>query len=242
MLAMAVVIFDKDDKGFRDWIGRNERGFVLNTRRKLSHPNCMVHRADCAHIRHVRNMVGGGGFTEGSGIKVCATSVNDLLQYIGEKRTARLTLVRRCRTCDAIRSDIRMEHTLGESPVRIKNDLHTTAVAVNIYEQDPEAMAICMAHHGAICRVCAVDLSRRYGPIAEGFMHVHHLRKLTESDIGYILDPINDMVPVCPNCHIMLHRGREKPRSIEELRRIMEQARVREHGVNGWVERMEQAD
>jgi 5-methylcytosine-specific restriction protein A len=68
------------------------------------------------------------------------------------------------------------------------------------------------------------------------------LRKLTESDIGYILDPINDMVPVCPNCHIMLHRGREKPRSIEELRRIMEQARVREHGVNGWVERMEQAD
>jgi 5-methylcytosine-specific restriction protein A len=201
----------------------------------------MVHRADCAHIRHVRNGGDPGGFTNGPGIKVCADSVNELLQYIGNTRTARLTLVRRCRSCDAIRSDIRMEPTAQEAPVRLKHDLHSTTIAVNIYEWDPQAVAICLAHHGAVCRVCAVDLRRRYGVIGEGYMHVHHLRNLTDRDVAYVLDPINDLVPVCPNCHAMLHRGREKPRSVEELRRVMEMVRMRDHGPNGWVERMERA-
>jgi len=238
---MALTVFDKDDSGFLSWIEENPRGFVLNTRRRLSHPNCMIHRADCAHIRQVRNAGGTGGFTNGSGIKVCAGSVNDLLQYIGSSRTARLTLVRRCRSCDAIRSDLRMEPSAIEAPVRLKHDLHATTITVSLYEWDPQAIAICLAHHGAVCRVCAVDLRRRYGAIGEGYMHVHHLKNLTDRDVGYVLDPINDLVPVCPNCHAMLHRGREKPRSIEELRRIMEMARVRDHGANGWVERMEQA-
>ena len=33
---------------------------------------------------------------------------------------------------------------------------------------------------------------------------------------GYDVDPINDLMPVCPNCHAMLHR-RTPPFSVEEL-------------------------
>jgi 5-methylcytosine-specific restriction protein A len=33
---------------------------------------------------------------------------------------------------------------------------------------------------------------------------------------NYIVDPVKDLEPVCPNCHAMLHR-KDPPYSIEEL-------------------------
>jgi len=33
----------------------------------------------------------------------------------------------------------------------------------------------------------------------------------------YRLNPVKDLVPVCPNCHAMLHK-REPPYDVEELR------------------------
>ncbi|MBX3591576.1 MAG: HNH endonuclease [Burkholderiaceae bacterium] len=56
------------------------------------------------------------------------------------------------------------------------------------------------------CVVCAFDFSVRYGPIGEGFIHVHPIKPLSEIGKDYVLDPIRDLRPVCPNCHAMLHR------------------------------------
>src|SRR5918996_2543811 len=35
------------------------------------------------------------------------------------------------------------------------------------------------AHHGARCSVCDMDLGRMYGPIAAGYIHVHHLKPVS---------------------------------------------------------------
>ena len=37
---------------------------------------------------------------------------------------------------------------------------------------------------------------------------------------NYRLDPINDLIPVCPNCHAMLHR-RCPPYTPEELKNML---------------------
>ncbi len=43
--------------------------------------------------------------------------------------------------------------------------------------------------------------------------------KVPLSEIGqeYKVDPINDLRPVCPNCHTMLHK-QNPPLAIEELK------------------------
>jgi 5-methylcytosine-specific restriction protein A len=44
------------------------------------------------------------------------------------------------------------------------------------------------------------------------------------STIGkeYLLDPVKDLVPVCPNCHAMLHRGiNGRVLTVEELRNVV---------------------
>jgi 5-methylcytosine-specific restriction protein A len=42
------------------------------------------------------------------------------------------------------------------------------------------------------------------------------------SDVGeeYVVDPIRDLTPVCPNCHAMLHR-QTPPLTIEELKQAI---------------------
>lgn len=89
-------------------------------------------------------------------------------------------------------------------------------VRVNAYERNPAARQACVKHHGLSCAVCRFSFGATYGEIGTGFIHVHHLKPLASIKEGYDVDPIKDLVPVCPNCHAMLHRH-TPPFSIEEL-------------------------
>ena len=62
-----------------------------------------------------------------------------------------------------------------------------------------------------------------YGAIGRDFIHVHHLIPLSEVGDTYEVDPIEDLRPVCPNCHAMLHK-RTPPYSISELSALMDRA------------------
>ncbi|MEX2515469.1 MAG: HNH endonuclease [Gammaproteobacteria bacterium] len=59
-----------------------------------------------------------------------------------------------------------------------------------------------------------------YGELGSKYIHVHHLTPLSEVGAEYEVDPVNDLRPVCPNCHAMLHK-RNPPFSIDELSDII---------------------
>ncbi|WP_253823207.1 HNH endonuclease [Vibrio jasicida] len=93
-------------------------------------------------------------------------------------------------------------------------------VTINAYERNLKARVACIAKHGAICQVCGLNFESKYGEIGKGFIHVHHKVDLAMISESYQVDPINDLVPVCPNCHAMLHT--EKPAmEIETLKQIL---------------------
>jgi len=105
-------------------------------------------------------------------------------------------------------------------PGRTYNDGAKKQVRVNRYERDPRARAACIAHHQAVCKVCELDFQKRYRSRGKGFIHVHHVRPLALNGEPDAVDPIKDLVPVCPNCHAMLHRG-ERLLTIDELRGML---------------------
>ena len=90
-------------------------------------------------------------------------------------------------------------------------------VLVNSYERNPIARSKCIKYYGAQCVVCHLDFEKVYGDIGKGFIHVHHLTKLSDIGKGYEVNPIKDLNPVCPNCHAMLHK-KNPPYTIDELR------------------------
>lgn len=79
-------------------------------------------------------------------------------------------------------------------------------VIVNIYERDSKARLECLKEFGYICRICEFDFEKKYGDIGKEFIHVHHLLPLSEIKKEYKVNPIKDLIPVCPNCHAMLHK------------------------------------
>jgi putative restriction endonuclease len=113
---------------------------------------------------------------------------------------------------EALPEEVRVRERLIEGSI--------CRVVVNAYERNPVARARCIAHYGAKCVVCNFDFGATYGPLADGFIHVHHLKPLCEIGTAYEVDPIADLRPVCPNCHAVIHLGGEY-RKIEELKLML---------------------
>ena len=95
-----------------------------------------------------------------------------------------------------------------------------TKVPINRYERNAKARRLCIDHYGSICVVCKLSFGDRYGDIGRDYIHVHHLIPISEITEEYEVNPIFDLIPVCPNCHAMIHR-KYPPLSIEELKSII---------------------
>lgn len=92
-------------------------------------------------------------------------------------------------------------------------------VTVNAYERDRDARRACLAIHGFSCAVCSMSFEDEFGEIGKGFIHVHHRVKLSTRKKKYRLNAKKDLVPVCPNCHAMLHTS-DPPLSVEQLQKV----------------------
>lgn len=90
---------------------------------------------------------------------------------------------------------------------------------VNQYERNKKAKNRCVEYYGGICCICGFDFGKQYGPIGEGRIHVHHLVPLAKIQKEYVIDPIKDLRPVCPNCHLIIH-SKQEPFTIEEMKEM----------------------
>lgn len=101
-----------------------------------------------------------------------------------------------------------------------------TRVLVNSYERNLAARRACIDRWGVKCQVCGFDFQQVYGEIGQSFIHVHHTKPLAEIGAMYEVDPKEDLVPVCPNCHAMLHSS-TPAMEIDVLRRLVNSLRSR---------------
>lgn len=95
-------------------------------------------------------------------------------------------------------------------------------IMVNAYERSSQARQECISEYGYKCVICNFDFEKIYGEIGQNFIHVHHIKPLSEIDEKYKINPIEDLRPVCPNCHAMLHK-RKPAYSIKEIQDKIEQ-------------------
>ena len=96
----------------------------------------------------------------------------------------------------------------------------TKQVLINSYERNPIARLKCIEHFGLSCQECSFSFKDRFGDLGRDFIHVHHKVDIATIGNEYSVDPIFDLIPVCPNCHAMLHK-RKPAYSIEELKILM---------------------
>jgi 5-methylcytosine-specific restriction enzyme A len=94
------------------------------------------------------------------------------------------------------------------------------------YERNPLARKKCLEHYGFKCWVCGFDFYDKYGNFGLDYIEVHHVTPISLINEEYSVDPINDLRPVCSNCHSIIHRKKESTVDINELKAFLEKRYV----------------
>lgn len=75
------------------------------------------------------------------------------------------------------------------------------------------------------CRICTFDFENKYGKIGKDFIELHHIKPICfyddKGEEKQFQDAIKNLIPVCPNCHRMLH----KDISIKDLQDLLNEDR-----------------
>jgi 5-methylcytosine-specific restriction enzyme A len=93
-------------------------------------------------------------------------------------------------------------------------------VLVNKYERNPVNREICISMNGCYCQVCGFNFEEEYGMWGSGFIHVHHITPVSKLGKDYIINPLEDLVPICPNCHAIIHKT-DPPLTVNQLKNII---------------------
>lgn len=124
------------------------------------------------------------------------------------------------------------EEDVEEKGINVAEGKVRTA-SLKIYERSAKLRDAAIRHFtidGSIpCRVCGFDFAKIYGTYGEGFIEIHHLKPVFsygDEGIEKTLDEaLSNLVPLCSNCHRMIHRKRDRMLTIEELKQFFEDAK-----------------
>ncbi|MDO5388293.1 MAG: HNH endonuclease [Clostridia bacterium] len=98
------------------------------------------------------------------------------------------------------------------------------SVLVNAYERNPKARKECIEYYKKkngrlFCEICRFDFGKFYGEKFEDKIHIHHLTEISTIGKEYKINPIKDLIPICANCHMIVHNKKPayKPNEIKEM-------------------------
>lgn len=94
------------------------------------------------------------------------------------------------------------------------------------YERNAKCRQEAIRIHGCKCKVCGFDFKNVYGELGSGYIEIHHKKPLHSLDDEEEVNPVTDLVPVCSNCHRMLHRRRDRIITVDELKNIISNYRL----------------
>ena len=221
---MTLKIFDNNDNEYLEWMDKNPTYFIVNTRRSKNSDYFLLHKSKCHHVSTTTRLEM-GAYTERDYIKIGSADLNELKNWFLQNNTKFKGEFTECKTCNPNVEKF-IDNPIFLFPDTIENESKVLCegakkqITVNYFERNIKARQTCINHYGYTCSVCKINFETVYGIIGKNFIHVHHLKEIAEIGENYVIDPIVDLRPVCPNCHSMLHQ--KKPCfTIDELTKMI---------------------
>ena len=115
---------------------------------------------------------------------------------------------------------------IEESQSQVLIEGAARSIAATRYERNRKAREICLAYHGRKCKICGIRFEKEYGASFSEIIEVHHIIPVSEIGESYIVDPINDLVPLCPNCHTVIHSKKDGVYTVEEIQSIRDNGKT----------------
>ena len=97
-----------------------------------------------------------------------------------------------------------------------------TKKLVSVRERSPRNRILALQIHGYECGTCELKPLDTYGEALGGILEVHHIEPLSSQGQPRAYNPELDLIPLCPNCHRMIHQI-NPPYTPSQLRTILKQ-------------------
>lgn len=119
---------------------------------------------------------------------------------------------------------IEAAQTTDEDPDQLFTEDAQCNIVADRYERSRSARQACLQANGTVCAICGFDFAKAYGAEFAGIIQVHHITPISEIGHEYQVDPVHDLIPVCPNCHVALHSKPGGTYTPDELRALLRRA------------------
>jgi len=98
-------------------------------------------------------------------------------------------------------------------------------VQSRVYERSSRLRQIAINHYtkdgDILCKACQFSFQKFYGDIGKGYIEIHHIKpifKYEDEELDKtIYNALNNVVPLCSNCHRMIHRDWKNPLEVDFL-------------------------
>lgn len=100
----------------------------------------------------------------------------------------------------------------AQPPIMVLEEGAIKEMHVSRRERNSGLRKLCIEHYRSlnggkvVCAACGLVFGELYGEIGDGYIEVHHLYPISQMDEVHSVDPKTDLVPLCANCHAMIHR------------------------------------
>jgi len=100
-----------------------------------------------------------------------------------------------------------------------------TLVQRNKYERSSQLRRFAIEHFTVdskiSCKCCHFNFEDFYGEVGKGYIEIHHIKPVSmyeDEDLEQkIKEAVKNLIPVCSNCHRIIHRRRKSPLEIAFL-------------------------
>lgn len=89
------------------------------------------------------------------------------------------------------------------------------------YERSAKNRTLAIKKLGVSCMACGFNFEKAYGEHGKDFIEVHHIQALSTLDKATMINPEVDLIPLCANCHRMIHRKKDQTLSLLELIKLI---------------------
>jgi predicted HNH restriction endonuclease len=92
---------------------------------------------------------------------------------------------------------------------------------INSYERNSKLRAKAISIHGTECMACGFNFEKVYGKRGSNFIEVHHIKPISTFDKEVKVNPKDDLIVLCSNCHRMVHRKKDDVLSLKKLKELL---------------------
>lgn len=95
----------------------------------------------------------------------------------------------------------------------VLTEAQSATTTLKLKQRNSLARQKCLSRFKPVaCQICGLDFAEKYDSAFQDCIHVHHLNPLALAQNLRAVNPDVDLIPVCPNCHAVIHaHGEVRP-------------------------------